>query len=106
MGDNATNLTIYVNVVKNENGEKALKVKTQKNEKFYTRYLPLISDFSTLKIYSRGGDGGNGGNGDDGGRGGNRGTVGYSGKAGSINYTGRRRDELMSEGRKGEQGYY
>lgn len=53
-GGNAQNLNIYVKVVNNESGEKALEVKTQNNENFYTRYLPLDSDFSTIKIYSRG----------------------------------------------------
>jgi hypothetical protein len=70
-GENAPNINIYVKIVDNESGEKALEVKTQKNENFYTRYLPLDSDFSVINIYSRGGDGGNGGRGGDGGRGGN-----------------------------------
>jgi hypothetical protein len=70
-GTDATDLTIYVDLVYNDDKEKALQVRTQSNGEVYTRYILLNSDFSTLKIYCRGGDGGYGGDGGDGGRGGN-----------------------------------
>ncbi|MCT4581724.1 MAG: hypothetical protein N4A35_09930 [Flavobacteriales bacterium] len=69
-GANASEVNVFVNIVTNTEDQQALQVKTQKGSSYYTRYLPLNSDFSRLKIYNRGGDGGRGGHGGDGGDGG------------------------------------